>query len=371
VDETALSGWTVGVTADRRAEEQIELLQRIGARVLHGPTIRTQPLGSHDETSAALHEVIARPPDVLVLTTGLGTRAVVEVAETLGIAEPLLHALSQAVVYARGPKACGAANTVGLTVSWQAPSATSAEMIDHLRELGVEGRRIAVQLDGRAEPVLGDALRALGAEVVDIPVYRWTLPEDTAPAQRLVDAICERKLDAVTFTSTPAWLNLLELAGDARGEVIAALGDSVAWVSVGSVCTSAARDHGVEPAVEPGRHRLGAMAQALGRHARKVKESSSVKVGASDVSLHAASVVVDGAAIDLTEQERAVLAALLDRPGAVVAKRDLLQQVASPSADVHAAEAAVSRLRARLDGRLRIQPVPRRGYALTGPDSSA
>jgi uroporphyrinogen-III synthase len=367
VDEDALAGWTVGVTADRRAEEQIELLRRLGARVLHGPTIRTQPLGSHDETRAALHELIARPPDIVVLTTGLGTRAVVEVAETIGLAEGLLRALSGAVVYARGPKACGAANTVGLTVSWQAPGATSAEVIEELRAVGVRGTRIAVQLDGRSEPVLGDALRALGAEVVDIPVYRWTLPDDPAPAQRIVEAICERRLDAVTFTSTPAFLNLLELAEDARDELLVSLRTSVACVSVGSVCTGAARDNGVEPAVEPERHRLGAMALALGQHAQRVKASSSVAIGASAVTLRAATVVVDGTVIDLTEQERAVLAALLDRPGAVVAKRDLLQRVAAPSADVHAAEAAVSRLRSRLDGRLRVQPVPRRGYVLTGP----
>ena len=367
MDESALAGWTVGVTADRRAEEQIELLQRIGARVVHAPTIRTQPLGPHDATRSALEEVIARPPDILVLTTGLGTRALVEVAETLGLAEDLLLALAGAAVYARGPKACGAANTVGLTVTWQAPSATSAEVIEHLRATGVRGQRIAVQLDGRIEPILGDSLRALGADVIDIPVYRWTLPDDRAPALRLVEAICERRLDAVTFTSTPAFRNLLEMAGDDREELLVALRTSVACVSVGNVCSGAARDNGVEPVVEPERHRLGAMAMALGRHAQQVKASSSVAIGASAVSLHAASVVVDGTVIDLTEQERAVLAALLDRPGAVVAKRDLLQRVASPSADMHAAEAAVSRLRARLDGRLRVQPVPRRGYVLTGP----
>jgi uroporphyrinogen-III synthase len=240
-------------------------------------------------------------------------------------------------------------------------------MIDHLREEGVRGQRIAVQLDGRSEPVLGDALRSLGAEVIDIPVYRWTLPEDTAPAQRLIDAICERRLDAVTFTSTPAWLNLLELADGRRDEVVDALRDSVACVSVGPVCTGAARELGVEPAVEPKRHRLGAMTLALGQHARRVRTATSVSIGEAVVSLAAASVVVDGEVIELTEQERAVLAVLMDKPGAVVGKRDLLQRVASAGADLHAAEAAVSRLRARLDGRLRVQPVPRRGYALTGP----
>ena len=40
----ALDGFAIGVTADRRWEEQAELLMRRGARVVHGPTIRTIPL---------------------------------------------------------------------------------------------------------------------------------------------------------------------------------------------------------------------------------------------------------------------------------------------------------------------------------------
>src|SRR4029079_12827743 len=40
-----LAGFTIGVTADRRADEQIQLLERKGATVLHGPTITTHQRG--------------------------------------------------------------------------------------------------------------------------------------------------------------------------------------------------------------------------------------------------------------------------------------------------------------------------------------
>ena len=40
----SLEGFTVGITADRRWEEQAALLERRGARVVHGPAIRTLPL---------------------------------------------------------------------------------------------------------------------------------------------------------------------------------------------------------------------------------------------------------------------------------------------------------------------------------------
>jgi uroporphyrinogen-III synthase len=204
----ALAGWTIGVTADRRADEQQELLRRAGAAVVRGPTIRTLLLGADRTIRLALDAIVERPPEIAVLTTGIGTRTLFEVADSLGMADAVLEALSGSAVFARGPKASGAAQTAGLEVTWQAPTATSRELVDHLEHVGVYGRRIAVQLDGRARPVLGDELRGLGAEVVDVPVYRWTLPEQPDSARRLVDAVCAGRVDAVTFTSSPALWNM-------------------------------------------------------------------------------------------------------------------------------------------------------------------
>ena len=44
-----LEGYCIGITADRRWEEQAELLRRRGATVMHGPSIRTLPMGADDE----------------------------------------------------------------------------------------------------------------------------------------------------------------------------------------------------------------------------------------------------------------------------------------------------------------------------------
>lgn len=48
MEDHRLSGFTVGITADRRWEEQAELLRRRGACVIHGPSIRTLPIGPRD-----------------------------------------------------------------------------------------------------------------------------------------------------------------------------------------------------------------------------------------------------------------------------------------------------------------------------------
>jgi uroporphyrinogen-III synthase len=362
----ALTGWTVGVTADRRADEQCQLLQRAGAAVVHAPVIRTLPLGPDGALRNALASIIERPPDIVVLTTGIGTRTLFEVADALGLSDAVLDALSPADVYVRGPKANGAAQTAGLTVTWQAPNATSAELVQHLERRGLRNERIAVQLDGRDRPVLGDDLRRLAADVVDLPVYRWTLPDDRARAEKLVDAVCEQRIDAVTFTSSPALSNMIDLAGDRREQLVDALEQAVTAVSVGRVCTGTARDLGVKNVVEPERPRLGAMVHALSSFAARENKRRTVAVDGVPVTLHASTAVIGDVVIDLADRERAVLSGLLDRPGAVVSKAKLVQ-LWPRNTDPHVAEVAVSRLRRRLDGHLRIRAVPQRGYVLTRP----
>ena len=366
----ALHGWLVGVTADRRAAEQCRLLERQGARVLHAPMLRVVPHGGEGELAATLDALVDRPPEVVVLTTGVGARTWFDAADAAGRGEDLRRALSGAEVLVRGPKAAAAAFTEGLQASWQAPGATSAELVDRLRTMGVAGRRVAVQLDGRTDPVLGDAVRALGAEVVDVALYRWTAPEDGAAAQRLIEAVAERRIDAVTFTSAPALTSLLEMA-EAVGladQVGRHLGGDVAVLSVGPVCSAAARDAGIEPTVEPERHRLGPMISALAAWAAATDDTARVDVDGRRVVLRATAVVIDDEVIELPGREWGLLATLLERAGGVVGRDALLRLSGfDPDASGHAVEVAVGRLRRRLDGLLDVVAVPRRGYRLAVP----
>src|SRR5690606_3709435 len=157
-------------------------------------------------------DLIARPPDVTVLSTGIGVRGVIEAAEVLGRAEALVAALGRSRVFARGPKAHGAAVTVGLPVEWSTPSGVASAILVGLARTGLSGVRIALQLDGARSQPLADALVERGADLVPIPVYRWSLPDDAAPALRLAQAVAEGRVDAVTFTARPQIESLCEIA---------------------------------------------------------------------------------------------------------------------------------------------------------------
>ena len=63
----SLAGYTLGVTADRRADEQISLLEGRGAKCIHGPTIRTHPLRPEAEIKAVTDRFLADPPSLSLI----------------------------------------------------------------------------------------------------------------------------------------------------------------------------------------------------------------------------------------------------------------------------------------------------------------
>jgi len=352
-----LTGFTIGVTACRRADEQIELLERKGATTVHGPAIQTFPLIAEAELAEATRAVVADPPDYTLLSTGIGVRAWFEAAESLDLADALLDALGRSTIIARGPKAHGAAVTNGLDVRWQAPNGWASEMLDHLREIGVEGARVAVQLDGASGAPLAKAVGQIGAVPLAVPVYEWTMPTDSTAAERLVEAMVEGRVDGVTFTARPQVENLATIA-ERMGlldRLLAALSGRVVPICVGPVCASGITDLGLPEPVQPGRQRLGSMVLAVADTFRSL--GRDLTLAGIDVRLQGRAVVLppDLAAGDasttvlLTDRERVVLHALAERPGVVWSKDDLLARVWNGAeSDPHVVEVTVGRLRQRL-----------------------
>ena len=360
VTPAPLTGFTVGVTGHRRWEEQAEMLSRRGARVVHGPTMATSLLGDLDETLAATNRVLDEPVDVVVLTTGIGTRSWFAAAESAGLDDALRASLTTARIVARGPKALHAARAEGLEVEWAAPGETNDEVVAKLVAGGLAGRRLVVQRDG-GEAVVARALEAAGARaVIDVPVYRWHLPADPSPAVRLLESASRSQLDAVTFTSAHAVHNAFELAPDPAG-LTAALGSDVLACAVGPVTARALRRHGVGPVVEPGRARLGSMVLEL---TRQLQGRGTLLALDGRTRRWQGSALIDerGEVTELAASELRLLRTLVGRAPAVLSKAVLVEA----GADEHAVEAAVARLRAKL-GPLGagVRTVRRRGYACT------
>ncbi|MFE2556823.1 uroporphyrinogen-III synthase [Streptomyces sp. NPDC059352] len=358
-----LAGFTVGVTAARRADELIALLRRRGAAVVHGPALRIVPLADDTELLAATKELIAHAPDVVVATTAIGFRGWVEAADGWGYGEELLAVLREVELLARGPKVKGAVRAAGLTETWSPSSESMAEVLDRLLAEGVDGRRIALQLHGEPLPGFVEALTAGGAEVVVVPVYRWMPPEDIGPLDRLLDATLAGTLDAVTFTSAPAAASLFSRAEErgVRAELVAALRHGVLAVCVGPVTALPLQAEGIDT-YQPERFRLGPLVQLL--CTELPARSQVLPVAGHRVEVRGHAVLVDGGLRPVPPAGMALLGLLARRPGWVVSRADLLRALPGAGRDEHAVETAMARLRTALGTPKLIQTVVKRGYRL-------
>jgi uroporphyrinogen-III synthase len=356
-----LAGFTVGVTAARRADELMALLERRGAKCVHAPSIRLVPLADDTELLAATRSCLQTPPDFVVATTGVGFRGWMEASEGWGLADQLREVLGRARLLARGPKALGAMRAFGLREEWSPASESSSEVLEYLLEEGVHGKRVVVQLHGEPLPDVVDALELAGAEVVQVPVYRWVLPKDTAPMRRMVAAIVSGNIDAVTFTSAPAASALIRVAAEEglEDELLAAFRGPVMAVAVGPVTAGPLLRRGIKPRVAA-RSRLGGLV-------REVVDSLPaatpvLPVAGGFLQVRGTGAVVNEALVSLPRAPMHVLRVLASRPGHVITRTELL--AALPGAeDEHAVEMAVTRLRAALGPRA-IQTILKRGYRL-------
>lgn len=256
----------VGITADRRWEEQARLFSDRGVEVVHGPTMRTIDLTEDEALRSVTASLAERPPDYLVVTTGMGMRRWLEAAGRWGLDTPLLAGLAAgARIVTRGAKATSATRGANLDVWWRAPEETMQEIVDHLAGFDDVGEsRVALQLfDPDGHPST-EILRAMAGELVEVPVYQWALPDDPGPALQLIDAAIAGELDAVTFTAQPAVHNLFRIAGDRREELRAAFNaGGVVASCVGPVCASAATDEGIDAPIWPDPPRLTAMVKQV------------------------------------------------------------------------------------------------------------
>ncbi|MER8029778.1 uroporphyrinogen-III synthase [Streptomyces bauhiniae] len=375
--ETAaeLTGFTVGVTAARRREELTALLRRRGARVMEAPALRIVPLEDDAALRAATERCLAAPLDYVVATTGVGWRGWMSAAEGWGYGAALTAACREAEVLSRGPKATGAVRACGTTETYSPASEAVDELRTWLLARDLRGRRVAVQEHGAPLPGLASALRERGAEVVEVPVYRWAPPQDPEPVRRLAEATARGEVHALLFTSAPAITSFLEHAeaADRYETVLERLRTDVLPLCVGAVCARPLLEVGAGP-VWPERGRLGAMVHLL-TATLPDRDRHLVPAGDRTLVLQGNALLLGGdapaEAVWLTPGSARVLRALAERPGWVVGRPELLRRLwPGRGADEHAVEAAVTRLRAALGPYASlIRTVPKRGYRLaTEPD---
>jgi len=266
-----LAGLRVLSLESRRAAEMAKLIANHGGQPMVAPSMQEAPLESNREALDFVRALVQGGFDMVIFLTGVGTRALARLAETVYSREQFVAALRHVTIVARGPKPVAALTELGVPVSVPAPEPnTWREVLRGLDERSdsfpLRGRRVAVQEYGASNPELLAGLAERGASVTRVPIYEWALPDDTGPLRSAVAAVVRGEVDVALFTTSVQVIHLLRIAKELDSEQ--ALLQNFARIAVGSigpVTSEALREHGLPVDFEPEHPRMGFLVHEAAR----------------------------------------------------------------------------------------------------------
>jgi uroporphyrinogen-III synthase len=250
----------------RRASELAKLISTYGGQPVVAPAMREVPLDSNAEALQFAARLLAGEFDMVILLTGVGTRAVLAAMETKYKREDVLAALRRVKIVPRGPKPIAVLREVDVTPTLTVPEPnTWRELLQTLDgaagaspEFRLHGMRIALQEYGVSNPELLAGLAERGASVTRVPVYRWALPEDLAPLQSAIRDLAAGAIDVVFFTTSVQVTHLLQVAKEMKLEGATREGLGRAMIaSIGPTTTEELKEQGIQPDFEPSHPKMG------------------------------------------------------------------------------------------------------------------
>ena len=154
---------TVAILEARTGAHLAELVSRQGAVPLLAPALEEVPDVDPAAVEMLLQDWIAHPFRMMIFQTGVGTRALFRVTDSLGSTPKLLRLLEQATVVVRGPKPTGELKARGVRIDLRAASPfTSETVMAAIAASPLTGARVVVQRYGEANRRLCEALTARG-----------------------------------------------------------------------------------------------------------------------------------------------------------------------------------------------------------------
>jgi uroporphyrinogen-III synthase len=282
--------------------------------------------------------ILAATPTWLAVSTGSGLRAWLQAAERFTLREQVEDLLRRTRTVARGSKSYGALRALAIEPEFISPKETMDDVCSWLAERVRGSDVLAAQVHGGEVIGTLDALRPQLSAVLTVSPYRWVLPDDTAPARRVVEQILAGNVDVLAETSAPSVRNLFVVADGmgCRAELLRALRSQVCVASVGSVTARAFEEVGIPVDLMPTRPRTADLLRSIvhwaaTRDLREIQTApADVEGTTSALSLElvpgAAAVRIGPLVIRLGRQEFAVLAALVRRPGVVIRPEELALQ---------------------------------------------
>lgn len=266
-------GQRVVAFESRFAEEMASLISRHQGVAQLAPALAEAPLEQNVGAVRFGEKLLQGEVDVAVFMTGGGTRTLMEVLQRRYRQRDLLDALAGATLIARGPKPIAALRALGLSTVIPVPEPNTwreiLEVIDTSEGCpNLSGLTVAVQEYGTPNRLFLEELRKRGAEVLQVPVYRWTLPSDTGPLYRAIDALIAGTCQVALFTNSMQVSHLFQLASQQhKADALRRALNHAVTASIGPNCSQALRRELVQVDLEAGQPNMVRLVEEASRKA--------------------------------------------------------------------------------------------------------
>ncbi len=241
-----LAGKRIVVTrAAHQAEELARPLRELGAEVILVPVIGiARPADPGRLRDAAMH---ADEYDWIIFTSANGARAfAAELSDS--------PAKCTARVAAVGSATREIAEQYGFKVTLVPERYIAESLVEAFADHDVNGCRILIPSAAVTRDIVPAELRRRGAQVDVVEAYRNVIPHEAAACA--ADAFRQPYPDWVTFASSSAVDNLVQLIGTARLQL-------VKIATIGPITSKTVRKHGLPVAAEAVPHTMEGMVKAI------------------------------------------------------------------------------------------------------------
>jgi uroporphyrinogen III methyltransferase/synthase len=226
------------------------LLRARGADVLEAPATEIEAL-SPSGIDAVVQDLGSY--DWVVLTSVTGVQFFTDALTRAGLDARALYGLNIAVI---GPSTGRALSAFGLMPDLIPERFVAESLLESLREIGVAGERVLVATAEDGRDMLPAGLRAAGAVVDVVHMYRSRLVTEGPGVDALRAAVDSGEIHCVAFTSASTVRGFVAQVGVDRARQVRA-------ASIGPVTSTAIRESGMTVAIEAKAATMDALVEAI------------------------------------------------------------------------------------------------------------
>lgn len=266
---SSLDNKVIAFVESRMSSQLGSLITRHGGTPYPAPVLQEIYSKDDPQVHQIVHDMCSGNLDAIVLQTGVGTAALIETSNLMGLEDEFLSALDRTTVIARSPKPASVLRKNKIHIDIMPPEPyTTKDLIASLPNTPLTGKKIVIQQYGAPNSLLSQELSNRGANVSEVSLYSWGLPEDEIPVVNMINDIANGQIDVLAFTSQPQVPNLLDIADkhQSKDSLISDLSGQIVVASVGPVCTKRLNDLGISVDVEPEHPHMGSMIIAIAEY---------------------------------------------------------------------------------------------------------